>query len=148
MLVLLSEAGRSFLRAFAASLLILLPGVLSAPNLNGATGLGIAALIASVAAGLKAIQVFVPQLSFKSLLPAKFRVWGNYVDSFARAFFATLLVSVLGWLAMPALSFERSVLVGLLVGAVTAGFRALQGSLTPGEPPQPQAGLTTPPPQA
>lgn len=147
MLVLLSEAGRSFLRAFGASLLILLPGVLSAPNLSSTTGLGIAALIASVAAGLKSVQVFVPQLSFKSVLPAKVKIWGNYVDSFARAFFAALLVSVLGWLAMPSLSFERSVLVGLLVGAVTAGFRAVQGSLTPGDVPAPQAGLATPPPK-
>lgn len=147
MLTLLSEAGRSFLRAFAGSLVILLPGVLAAPNLNGTIALGIAALIASIAAGLKTVQVFVPKLSFKSLLPARIKQWGNYVDSFARAFVAAFLVSVLGWLAMPNLSVSKSLVVGILVGAVAAGVRAVQGLLTPGDVPQPSAGITTPPPQ-
>jgi hypothetical protein len=43
MLHLLSEAGRSFLRAFGGAMLILLPGVLAAPNLDQAKGIGVAA---------------------------------------------------------------------------------------------------------
>lgn len=146
MLHLLSEAGRSFLRAFVGSLVILLPGVLAAPNLDGAVALGIAALIASIAAGLKAIQVFVPQLTFAAVLPARFAVFALWVDSFARAFISTLIVSLTGWLAMPTLDFSKSVVVALLVGALAAGVRAVQSLLTPGEPPNPQAGITTPGP--
>lgn len=144
MLALLSEAGRSFLRAFGGSLLVLLPGVLAAPNLNGTIALGIAALVASLAAGLKTIQVFIPRLSFKSLLPARLALWGNYVDSFARAFVAAFVVSVLGWLAMPDLSVSKSLVVALLVAAVTAGIRAVQGLLTKGDVPNPDTGLDVP----
>ena len=54
MLHLLSEAGRSFARAFGGALIVLLPGILAAPNLDGAIGLGIAALIAALTMGLKA----------------------------------------------------------------------------------------------
>lgn len=146
MLTLLSEAGRSFLRAFGASLIVLIPGILAAPNLSVTLSLSVAALIASLVAGLKAIQVFVPALSFKSLLPAKWIAYGNYLDSFARAAIGAFVVGVLGWLAMPTLDFSKAVIVGVLTGALAAGFRALQGAFTTGDVPQPQAGLQTPPP--
>lgn len=146
MLHLLSEAGRSFLRAFGGSLIILIPGLLAAPDLNGAVALGIAALIASVAAGIKAVQVFIPQLTFAKLFPAKYVTYALWTDSFVRAFLAALTVSLTGWLAMPALAFDKSVIVGILVGAVTAGLRAVQSLFTPGEAPNPQSGLQTPAP--
>jgi hypothetical protein len=148
MLVLLSEMGRSFLRAFAGSLIVLLPGLLSAPDLNGAVALGIAALVASVAMGLKAVQVFIPQLTFKSLLPARLAGWGNTVDSFVRAFLGALIVGLTGWLAMPSLDFSKAALTALLVGAITAAFRVLQGLLTSGDVPAPNTGLNVPPPTA
>lgn len=141
MLLLLSEMGRAFLRAFGGSLIILLPGVLTAPSLNGAVALGIAALVASLAAGLKAIQVFIPQLSFTSLLPASVRAYGWVLDDFARAFFASFVIAITGWLAMPDFSWSNSIFIGLLVAAVTAGIRAIQGGLTPGDVPAPQSGL-------
>lgn len=146
MLHLLSEAGRSFLRAFGSGLIVLLPGVLAAPNLNAAVGLGIAALVASLAAGLKAIQVFVPQLTFVALFPARFAVYALWVDSFARAAIAAFIVSIVGLLQMPTLDFGQSVIVAVVVGAITAGIRAVQALLTPGEGPNPQNGLSTPGP--
>jgi hypothetical protein len=147
MLELLSEAGRSFLRAFFGSLLILLPGVLAAPNLDATVGLGVAALIASLAAGLKAIQVFIPQLSFASVLPASVKQYYAIVDSAVRAFIAAFVVSVLGWLAMPDLSVSKSLVVAALVAAVTAAVRAVQGALTPGDVPAPATGLTVQDPE-
>lgn len=131
MLNVLSEAGRSFLRAFIGSMLILLPGVLAAPNLDEAFGLGVAALIASIAAGIKVIQVFVPQLSFASLVPPGV---GLLLDSFARAFLASLLVLVPGVLNAPNLSEGKALAVAALIAAVTAGVRALQGVLSPEDP--------------
>lgn len=46
----------SFLRAFVASLVITVPGVLASPNFDTAKALGISALIGGVAAGIRAIQ--------------------------------------------------------------------------------------------
>lgn len=144
-MALFSEAARSFLRAFGGALLILAPGALSAPDLNSGVALGIAALIAALAAGLKAIQVFVPQLSFKSL--NVFGVYYTIVDSFARAFIAALITGLLGLLQMPTLTFSKSLVVALLIGAVTAGIRAAQGLLTKGDVPAPPKGFNTPTPQ-
>lgn len=144
MLHLLSEAGRAFLKAFGASVIILFPGVLAAPNLTGAYALGVAALIASLVAGLGAIQVFVPQLSFKSLFPVQYAFVALWVDTFARAFIGTLVVLVIQFLNTPDLSFGRAAITGIIVGALSAGLHALQGLLTPGDQPAPQRGLKTP----
>lgn len=138
MLHLLSEAGRSFLRAFIGALLIFIPGVLAAPDLNAMVGLATAAMIASVAAGLKAVQVFVPQLSFASVMDSQYYV---LLDSFARAFLATFLVMVVDLLSQPNPDLQRSAIIGVLVAAVTAGVRALQGFLSQGERPAPQSGF-------
>lgn len=145
MLTLLSEAGRSFLRAFVGSVIILAPGVLAAPNFNGAMALGLAALMAAVVAGLKAIQVFVPQLSFKSI--PQLGLYYVYVDSFVRAFLGAFITAWIGILQMPDLSFTHSLIVGAIVAAVTAGVRALQGILTVGDAPLPSKGLKVPDPK-
>jgi len=55
------KVGLSFVRAFAASLIVLLPGILAAPDLSAAKGLAVAALIAAVTAGIRAIQHFFEQ---------------------------------------------------------------------------------------
>lgn len=128
---LLSNAGRSFLRAFIGSLLVLLPGVLAAPNFDGMQGLGLAALISSVAAGLKAIQVFVPQLSFQSLVDG---FAGALLDSFARAFLGAFFVLAPGVLEAPNFAEGKALFVAAIIAAVTAGVRALQGFFTAGEP--------------
>lgn len=138
---LLSAAGASFLRAFGASLLVLVLGVLAAPNVEVALGLSIAAVVASIAAGLKAVQVFVPQLSFSSLIG---NPWGAWVDAFARGFVGALIVGVTGALAAPDLATARALGFAAVVGALTAGFRALQGLTTPGESPGVEGGIGTP----
>lgn len=142
MLHLMNEASRSFVRAFVASVVVLLPGLLAAPDFATAKGLAIAAIIASVVAGLKALQVFVPQLSFKSI--SALGAYYVYVDSFVRAFLGTFFVAVIGVLTAPELSVTKSALVGLLVAAVAVGVRAVQGVLTRGDVPAPTKGLDVP----
>jgi hypothetical protein len=146
MLLLLSEAGRSFLRAFVGSVIVLAPGILSAPNLDGAKTLAVAALFAAVAAGLKAVQVFIPQLSFRTVFRGQVAPYYVYADSFVRAFLGAFIVSVVGLLTASEFSVSRSLLIGVVVGAVVAGVRAVQGILTPGDVPAPQTGLNVPPP--
>ena len=135
---LLETAGRSFLRAFAASLIVLGPGILAAPDLHKGLALGIAALVASLAAGLKVIQVYVPSLTFAGLVPAPY---GEWVDSFARAFLAAFVTAIIGILSMPTLSGWRSLVLAAVIGAITAGIRALEGLLTKGDAPNPAVGL-------
>jgi hypothetical protein len=131
---LLSSAGRAFIGAFAVSALALSTGVLAAPNLNQAYALGVAALFASVAAGVKVLQEFVPQLRFGSYIAQPF---GAYLDAFLQAGLGALLVSLVGVLNAPDLATARSLALAALVGALMAGFRALQGLVTPGEAPNP-----------
>ena len=135
---LLFAAGTSFLRAFGAAFLVYALGILAAPSLASARSLSIAALLASIAAGLRAIQVFVPQISFDSLVAQPYAAWA---DSFVRAFLATLLISVTGWLASPDFSTWKAVGLAAVVGAVTAGVRALQGIFTKGDQPAPATGV-------
>lgn len=135
---LLSAAGRSFLRAFVASIIVLGPGILAAPNLDGAVTLGIAAVVASIAAGLKAIQVFLPQVSFVPYVKAPF---GDWLDSFARAFLAAFVTALIGILAMPDFGAWKSAAIAALTGAIAAGIRAVQGLFTPGEKPASAVGL-------
>lgn len=135
---LLSAAGRAFIGAFAVSTLALSTGILAAPNLSQAYALGVAALFASVAAGVKALQQFVPQLSFGNYLSQPF---GAYLDAFLQAGLGAFLVSVVGVLNAPDFATAKSLAVGAVVGALMAGFRALQGLVTPGESPAPSKGF-------
>lgn len=138
---LLFAAGTAFLRAFGITFLMLVTGILAAPNVSSAVSLSIAALIASVVAGLRVIQVFIPQLSFGSFIPQPFAAW---IDAFARAFLAALMVAVMGLLAMPELPTGRSVWFAAIAAALVAGVRALQGLTTPGESPAPETGVVDP----
>lgn len=135
---LLYAAGTSFLRAFGAALLTFGVGILSAPDTKTAVALSISALLASLAMGLRAIQVFIPQLSFSSFLPQPIAAWA---DSFTRAFLATLVITLTGWLDAPDLATWKAVAVAAIVGALAAGVRALQGLATQGEEPAPNTGL-------
>ncbi len=136
---LLSNAGRSFLRAFAGSLLVFIPGVLAAPNLGAVRGLALAATVASLAAGLKAVQVFVPALSFASLVKSQF--YASLLDSFMRAFLAALFTLLIGLLDAPEFALSKSALIAVIVGAVTAGVRAIQGLATSSENPSAGSGF-------
>jgi hypothetical protein len=138
---LLSAAGRAFLRAFAGALIILLPGVLNAPDLNAARALGVAAFLASLVAGIRAIQAYAPQFTIANFIGAP---WGTYADSFLRAFLGTFMTMITGALQAPNLSTGKSLAVAALIGAVTAGIRALQGLFTKGSSPAPGTGFAEP----
>lgn len=131
---LLSSAGRAFIGAFSVAALTLSTGILAAPNLDQAFALGVAALIASVAAGVKVLQEFVPQLRFGSYIAQPF---GAYLDAFLQAAVGAFLVLLVGVLNAPDLATAKSLIVAAIVGALMAGFRALQGLATPGEAPNP-----------
>lgn len=134
---LLYAASTAFIRAFAVTFLFAATGLLSAPNQQAAVALSWAALVASVVAGLRAIQVFVPSLTVKTLLGP---VVGAWADSFLRAFLASLLTLLTGWLAAPDWSTWKSALLAVFLGAATAGVRALQGLVSAGETPIPSNG--------
>lgn len=138
MVKLLFAAGTAFLRAFGVTFLLAVTGILAAPNVDAAVALSIAALLASIAAGLRAIQVFIPQLSFSEFVPQPYAAW---LDSFTRAALAALVTALAGLLAMPELPTDRSIYFALITGAAAAGVRALQGLLTPGESPAPDSGI-------
>ncbi len=136
---LLYAAGTSFLRAFAVTFLFAATGLLAAPNLNAAVALSWAALAASLTAGFRAVQVFVPQISFTNLVR---QPYGSWLDAAVRAGVAAFITGVTGWLAAPDLSTWKSAALGVGIGVATAVVRALQGLLTPGHSPAPANGLT------
>ena len=115
----LSNAGRSFLRAFAASVIVYAPGILAATNLNESRALGIAALAASFTAGLRVLQDLVPSLQIRGR-------YGDHVGSFLRAFAGQFLVAVIGILDAPNVTADRAAVIAALTGALTAGFVAVQ----------------------
>lgn len=136
---LLEKMGTSFIRAFGAAFIFFATGIFNAPNFDSARSLSIAAFLASLAAGLRAVQVLVPQLSFSGVFQQPVAAW---LDSFTRAGLTAFLVVVTGWLAAPNFDTWKSVLIGAVVGAGAAGFRALQGLLTKGEDPAPSSGVS------
>jgi hypothetical protein len=140
MTTLLERAGASFLRAFLVTLLFLATGILNAPDQATAVALSIAALAAGIAAGIKAIQVLVPQISWATVV--KNKLVAAWADAFTRAFVGVFLTFWAGWLAAPDWSTWKSALLAAVIGAATAGARALQGLLTVGESPAPNSGLT------
>lgn len=137
----LAQAGREFLKAFGAAVVILAPGVMAATNLDEFKALGVAALGSAIVAGVKAVQVFVPQLSLVGLFPAQYVVVASWLDTFLRAAVAFALVFAVDWWNAGDYSDWRAAVTGALIGAVTAGFRALEGLLTKGEQPSPNTGL-------
>jgi len=136
----LSAAGRSFLRAFAGAIIVLAPGILAAPSLHNAELLGVAALLASIAAGIRAIQAYIPALTVARYLGPL----GVYADSFLRAFLGTLAITLPGVLGAPDMHTGTALATAALIGAFTAALRALQGTLTAGESPWPQHGIAEP----
>ena len=65
---LLAQAGRAALKAFVVTFLTFASGLLAATNLKEFSALAVGALVASGVAALKAVQVFVPSLSFAGLI--------------------------------------------------------------------------------
>lgn len=136
----LSDSALAFLKVTGAALIVVAIGVTAQSNLNGAVAVGIAGLMAAVAAGVAAAQVFLERLSFRAYLPEP---WGALADSFVHGFLGGFLPAITGWLAEPNYSAWRAVLIGAVVGGLNAGFRAIQGSLTPQERPFRGTGIQT-----
>lgn len=138
---LLSAAGRAFLRAFAGALVVYGAGILSAPGLADARLVGVAALLAAFAAGLRAVQAYVPALDLSEVLPG---AAGRLANAFALGFLGSLLVTLPGVLDAPDLGAARSLASAALVGAFAAGARGLEGALSAGEGPARSLGLPPP----
>jgi len=63
MRVIMSAAGRAFLRDFFVTFAALAAGIWVAPNINQAKATAAAATIAGLVAGVRGLRVFVPQIS-------------------------------------------------------------------------------------
>lgn len=138
---LLANAGKAFLKVFGAALLVVLIGITKQPTLTAALGVGVAGIMASIAAGLAALQTYIPQLTFAPYVPAPY---GSILDSFTRAFLGALVTALVGLLAEPALDWTSSLVIAVVVGAINAGLQAVQGTLTVGQKPVPSMGLRLP----
>lgn len=138
MKALLNTWGRGFGRAFVASLIVFLPGILAATNFDGVVALGIAALAASVAAGFKVLVEYVPFVSFRSYIGQPFAAW---LDAFVQGFLGAFLILSIGVLDTPNFAEWKSAVVGVIVGSLQAGVRAFEGAFTKGEEPAPGSGL-------
>ena len=139
---LLSAVGRAFLRVFVSTLITLGPGILSAPSLDSAVLLGVAALMSSVGAGVRAIQQFVPLLSFSKYVGP---VYGKYLDAAAQAFIGYLVVAIPNWLHYPTQGNWHLLVAAAVASVITALTRAVQALGTFGESPGPTTGLAVPP---
>ena len=126
----LHDAALALLKTLGSGILVVAIGIFSAPNLDRAVAVGIAGIMALLAALAAAVQVFVPQISFRAWIGEP---WGSLLDSFVHGFLGAFLTSIIGILNMPDLSTWHSLVVGALVGAFNAGLRAIQGSLQAGD---------------
>jgi hypothetical protein len=128
MVVTLENAGRAFLKVFLPALLVVAIGITTQPNLDRATAVGIAGLFSALAAGLSALQTWVPQITFVYLVgqPA-----GRYLDAFAHGFVGAFLTAIIGILNEPDLTAWKALVVGAVVGAITAGLQAVEELFSP-----------------
>ena len=145
MRVLLSAAGRAFLRTFLITFSTFALGIWMAPNFNQALSLAVAASIASVDAALRALRVFAPDLAkqIAALLHVPER-YSEVVITGIQTFIAGLIALLLTVLAAPDLTTARSAALSGLIAIGTALTRVLQGWLTPGEAPG-GTGISVPP---
>lgn len=146
MRVILSAAGRAFLRAFLVSFLMLVTGFWLAPNLNEAYALAGAASIASLIAGLRALLVFVPQIS-KAIAEALGVpiVWAEVIVTLLTAFLGGSISILIDMLSAPDLNTARSIGLAGLIAVGAALTRIVQAVFTPGEAPAAGVGINVPP---
>lgn len=128
MVTVLENAGRAFLKVFGPAILVVAIGIAQQPDLDRAVAVGIAGLMAAIAAGLTAMQTYLPQITV--------RFWvgdpvGRYLDAFLHGFLGALLVSIIGVLNEPVLSGWGSIVVSIIVGAITAGLQAVEELISP-----------------
>lgn len=133
----LEQIALSTLRALGASLIVLIPALWVAPDVSHAVAIATAALFGVLTGGFKALQLLIPDLTFAKIVR---QPYAAYLDSFSRAFLGSLVGAIIAWLSFPDLHTWQKVGLAALVGAVTAGIRALQGLVTKGESPLPASG--------
>lgn len=145
MRVIISAAGRAFLRDAAVAFLALATGIFAAPNLTQALSLAGAASIAALTAGVRALRVFAPGLS-KGIADAL-----NVPSAYAEVVLTVVTTAVVGFIALvegvlsaPDLEAGRAAALAGILAIGTGLVRVLQAWLTPGEP-GPITGISVPP---
>lgn len=145
MRVILSAAGRAFLRDFAITFLTFAAGILAAPNLRQAGALATAASIAALVAAVRALRVFVPQLA--EGISTALHVPTAYAEVLLTGV-TTLLMGFItlveGVLSAPDLKAGKAAAVAGILAIGTALVRVVQAWLTPGETPIPSTGVQVP----
>lgn len=144
MRVILSAAGRAFLRSALIAFLALAAGILTAPNLDQALALAGAASIAALDAGFRAIRVFVPQLA-DALARSLGLAGAEVVLTGIQTLLAGLIALFLGVLSAPDLSGAKAAVMAGTLAIGTALVRVAQAWLTPGEAPGSGGGISVPP---
>lgn len=144
MRVILSAAGRAFLRDFAVTFLALATGILAAPNYRQAAALAGAASVAALVAGVRALRVFVPGLSTSIADALHVPVtYSEVVITGLTTLLAGFIALVEGVLSAPDLEAGKAAAVAGTLAIGTAIIRILQAWLTPGETPA-GVGIGTP----
>lgn len=139
----LAAAGRRFLQTAGAALIVFVLGLLSAPDLvlDNLYLYGVAFLVAIGAAALKFIAEVFPFVSVAKYVPDKYRVYASWLDAFLQAGVSAFVVVAPGIFDAPDLKTAGALAVAALLGALTAGVRAIEGLLTPEERPATVAAL-------
>lgn len=139
----LAAAGRRYLHTAAAAFIVFVLGLLAAPDLisDNLRIYGLVFLVALGAGALKFIADVLPFFSFQRYVPEKYRVYAAWADAFLQAAVSTFVVEAPGFLNAPDLNAARAALTAAIVGAVTAGVRAIEGLLTRSERPRTVAAL-------
>jgi hypothetical protein len=151
MRVILSAAGRAFLRDFAIAFLAFATGILNAPNYTQAAAIATAGSLAALVAGVRAIRVFIPGISAGIANALHVPV------AFAEVAITGITTILVGFVALaegvfsaPDLAGGKAAALAGVLGIGTALVRLGQSALTPGEPGP--AGISTPaqpvPPEA
>jgi sugar phosphate permease len=131
----------AFGRVFLVTLLFGITSIDTSPNQTTIIAFSWAGFVASIVAGLRAIQIFIPGITFARFFP---QPWAAWIDAFSLAFLAVFSTLLTGWLAAPDYENWKATIAAIIVGAFVAGVRALQGLATPGDKPTPAAGIANP----
>lgn len=133
----LAAAGRRFLHATGAALIVFVLGLLSAPDLvlDNIYLYGVVFLVAIGAAALKFLAEVAPFLSLANHVPDKYRIYAAWADAFLQAAISAFVVTAPGIFDAPDLKTAGALAVAAVLGALTAGVRAIEGLLTPAERP-------------
>lgn len=144
MRVILSAAGRAFLRDFIVTFAAFATGIFAAPNVHEAQALAVAASLASLTAAFRALRVFVPSIS--TGLAKLLRIptaYAEVVITGLTTFLIGFLALANGVLSAPSYHDAKAAAIAGVLALGTALVRVVQAFLTPGEPGG--GGITVPP---